>query len=165
MSHFIEFVNRKFRKQFHIYDELYQWSIANIPDFWKSVWEFGKVRASCGYDVVVDDLNKMPGASWFVGGRLNFAEHLLRYRDNHIALIFKGESQEAIKMTYAELYDSVARLAKSIRDIGVTRRDCVIGFMPNMIETVTAMLATTSIGAIWSSCSPDFRIRGEFSTD
>lgn len=160
MTRFIEFVNRKYGKQFHAYDELYQWSIDNIPDFWECTWEFGEIKASQGYDIVVDDLKKMPGARWFIGAKLNFAENLLRYRDNRVALIFKGEVQEVIKMTYAELYDSVARLAKPMRDIGISKGDRVVGFMPNMIETVIAILAATSIGAIWSSCSPDFGIKG-----
>ena len=160
MTRFIEFVNRKYGKQFHTYDELYQWSIDNIPDFWECTWEFGEIKASQGYDIVVDDLKKMPGARWFIGAKLNFAENLLRYRDNRVALIFKGEVQEVIKMTYAELYDSVARLAKPMRDIGISKGDRVVGFMPNMIETVIAILAATSIGAIWSSCSPDFGIKG-----
>lgn len=160
MTRFIEFVNRRYAKQFSSYDELYQWSIENIPDFWKCMWDFSEVKASRGYDIVVDDLRKMPGARWFIGARLNFAENLLRYRDNHVALIFKGESRETTRMTYAELYDSVARLSKSLRDMGVTKGDRVAGFMPNMIETVIAMLATATIGALWSSCSPDFGIGG-----
>ncbi|MCI0455125.1 MAG: acetoacetate--CoA ligase [Candidatus Dadabacteria bacterium] len=160
MSHFIEFVNKKYGKQFHTYDELYQWSINSIPDFWECISEFGGIGVSRKYDIVVDDMNKMPGARWFIGMRLNFAESLLRYKDDHVALIFKGEAQEAIRMSYSELYDNVARLAKSLRDIGVAKGDRVAGFVPNMIETVIAMLATTSIGAVWSSCSPDFGIKG-----
>ncbi|MBW1645512.1 MAG: acetoacetate--CoA ligase, partial [Deltaproteobacteria bacterium] len=97
---------------------------------------------------------------WFVGARLNFAENLLRYRDQRVALVFKGEQQEPVRLTYAELYRQVARLAKSLRQLGVVAGDRVSGFVPNMIETVIAMLATTSIGAIWSSCSPDFGIKG-----
>jgi len=160
MTRFIEFVNRKYGKRFHSYDELYQWSIENIPDFWESMWEFGEIKSSRGYDIIVDDLNRMPGAKWFIGAKLNFAENLLRYRDNRVALIFKGEVQEVIRMNYVELYNSVARLAKPMRDIGISKGDRVVGFMPNVIETVIAMLAATSIGAIWSSCSPDFGING-----
>ncbi len=160
MTRFIEFVNRKYGKRFHSYDELYQWSIENIPVFWECMWEFGEIKASRGYDIIVDDVSRMPGAKWFIGAKLNFAENLLRYRDNRVALIFKGEVQEVIKMSYAELYNSVARLAKRMREIGISKGDRVIGFMPNMIETVIAMFATTSIGAIWSSCSPDFGIKG-----
>ena len=160
MTHFIEFVNQRYRQQYDTYNQLYQWSVENIPDFWESVWEYGEIKASSPYKTVVDDLVRMPGAKWFIGARLNFAENLLRYKDDHMALIFKGENKKEGKMTYAELYKSVARLAKSLKDIGVNKGDVIGGFMPNMIETVIAMLACASIGAIWSSCSPDFGIKG-----
>jgi acetoacetyl-CoA synthetase len=124
------------------------------------MWEFGQVRASKKYDRVVDDLTKMPGAKWFEGARLNFAENLLRFRDDQTALIFKGETQPSRKMTYRELYSQVAALAKSLRALGVVPGDRVVGFMPNMMETIIAMLAATSLGAVWSSCSPDFGIKG-----
>ena len=102
----------------------------------------------------------MPGAKWFEGARLNFAENLLRYRDGQTALIFKGEDQDAIRMTYAGLYDEVARLAASLKKAGVQKGDRVVGFMPNMPQSIIAMLAATSMGAVWSSCSPDFGIKG-----
>jgi acetoacetyl-CoA synthetase len=159
MTQFIAYVNEKYGKEFTSYEELYQWSIDNIPDFWKTMWDFGQIRASREYDIIVDDLNKMPGAQWFIGAKLNFAENLLRYRDDKVALIFKGEAQDSIKITYLELYDRVARLAKSLREAGVVAGDRVAGFIPNMMETVVAMLAATSIGATWSSCSPDFGIK------
>jgi len=160
MTRFIQFINKKYHKDFRNYDELYRWSIESIPDFWEAMWEFGEVKASSGYKTIVDDLTKMPGARWFIGSRLNFAENLLRYRDDRVALIFKGEEKEPVVVNYSELYDNVARLAWSLRDIGVAKGDRVAGFMPNMIETVVAMLAVASIGAIWSSCSPDFGIKG-----
>jgi acetoacetyl-CoA synthetase len=160
ITKFIEYVNKRYGQKFGSYDELYYWTINNIPDFWDAMWDFAGVKASKGYDNIVDDPGKMPGAKWFMGARLNFAENLLRYRDNQVALIFKGETQEAIKITYAALYDQVARLAKSLREFGIRVGDRMVGFMPNMIETVVAMLAATSIGAIWSSCSPDFGIKG-----
>jgi acetoacetyl-CoA synthetase len=160
ITKFIDYVNREYGQKFSSYDELYDWSISKIPDFWAAVWDFADIKASKGYDAVVDNLGKMPGAKWFIGARLNFAENLLRYRDDQVALIFKGEGQESVKMTYAQLYDQVARLAKSLRAQGVMVGDRVAGFMPNMIETVVAMLAATSIGATWSSCSPDFGIKG-----
>lgn len=160
ITSFIEFVNRRYARQFRTYDELYKWSVENIGDFWASMWEFGGVVASREYDTVIDDPGKMPGARWFIGARLNFAENLLRFRDNGVALIFKGEGRDTVRIDYSELYDRVAGLARSLRNAGVTRGDRVAGFMPNMPETVIAMLATASIGAIWSSCSPDFGIRG-----
>ncbi len=160
MYRFMHFVNERYGKKFTEYTSLYKWSIENIPDFWASMWDFGEIIASQPYDQVVDDLNKMPGAKWFSGARLNFAENLLRYRDDQVALIFKGEAQDSIKMTYAELYDEVARVARSLKEAGVKAGDRVGGFVPNMPEAIIAMLATTSMGAIWSSCSPDFGIKG-----
>ncbi|MFO7598398.1 MAG: acetoacetate--CoA ligase, partial [Candidatus Desulfacyla sp.] len=139
---------------------LYQWSIDNIPDFWASMWEFAGIKASRPYTRVVDDVTKMPGAGWFQGAELNFAENLLRYRDDHVALIFKGEDQDPIRLTYRELYDEVARVAAPLKAAGVQPGDRVAGFMPNMPQTIIAMLAATSLGATWSSCSPDFGIKG-----
>jgi acetoacetyl-CoA synthetase len=104
---------------------------------------------------VIEDLTKFPGASWFPGARLNFAENLLRYRDDHLAFIFQGETQSSKHMTYAELYEAVARLARSLRETGIGAGDRVVGYMPNLIETAVGMLAATSLGAIWSSCATD----------
>jgi len=160
MYRFMNVVNEKYHKDFREYAPLYQWSIDNIPDFWATMWEFAEIRASSPYTEVVDDLTKMPGARWFRGARLNFAENLLRYRDDRVALIFKGEARDATRMTYAELYDEVARVAVSLKEIGVRAGDRVAGFMPNMPQTIVAMLAATSLGATWSSCSPDFGIKG-----
>ncbi len=152
---FIDYVNKRYAKKISTYDELYSWSISDIPDFWAAVWDFTKIKASKSYDTVIDNLNKMPGAKWFNGARLNFAENLLRYRDNHTAFIFRGETQKSAKMSYAELYDSVARLSKSLRRIGVSSGDRVAAYMPNMMETAIAMLAGTSVGATWASCATD----------
>lgn len=161
MYQFLEYVNLRYGKDFHSYEDLYQWSITEISEFWSAMWDYGEVIASEPYERIVDDPTKMPGAKWFEGARLNFAENLLRYRDDHIALSFKGEMQpNTVSITYAQLYDRVARLAKSLTDMGVKAGDRIAGFMPNMIETVVAMLATTSLGAVWSSCSPDFGYQG-----
>ncbi|MBT8367303.1 MAG: acetoacetate--CoA ligase [Deltaproteobacteria bacterium] len=160
MYRFMNFINEKYGQNFEIYAPLYEWSVANIPEFWGAMWEFADIVASKPYEEVVDDLTKMPGARWFSGARLNFAENLLRYRDDRVALIFKGEAQPSTKMTYAGLYDEVARIAKSLRESGVQSGDRVVGFMPNMPASIIAMLAAASIGAAWSSCSPDFGIKG-----
>lgn len=160
MYRFMNFINEKYNQNFTEYHSLYEWSIENILDFWAAMWEFAEIKASQPYTEVVDDLTKMPGAKWFSGAQLNFAENLLRYRDDQVALIFKGEAQDSIKMTYGELYDEVARVAKSLKELGVQSGDRVVGFMPNMPQTTIAMLAATSLGAIWSSCSPDFGIKG-----
>jgi len=160
MKRFMDIINKKHGKSFLEYKDLYQWSVENIADFWASMWAFGGIIASKPYDRVIDDVTKMPGAKWFEGACLNFAENLLRYRDGQTALIFKGEDQDAIRMTYAELYDEVARLSASLREAGVQKRDRVVGFMPNMPQSIIAMLAATSIGGVWSSCSPDFGTKG-----
>lgn len=155
VTRFITFVNNEYGFDFDSYNQLYEWSIEDIPEFWEAMWQFGKVKASRRYDVVVEDLDKFPGAKWFVGARLNFAENLLRHRDDHMAFIFKGETQKSATKTYAELYDSVARLAQPLREIGVDSGDRVAAYMPNLMETAVAMLAATSMGAIWSSCGTE----------
>jgi acetoacetyl-CoA synthetase len=160
MYRFISFVNQRHGQHFTDYGGLYAWSVIHIADFWAAVWDFVGIRASRSYDQVIDDDRKMPGAKWFSGATLNFAENLLRFRDDSTALIFKGEDHPTVRMTYAELYDVVAGLAKSLRALGVVPGDRVAGFMPNLPETVVAMLAATSLGAVWSSCSPDFGIKG-----
>ena len=160
MYRFMNVVNDKYHQNFSEFAPLYEWSIANIADFWETMWEFAAIMASKPYDQVIDDVTKMPGARWFPGARLNFAQNLLRFRDDTVALIFKGEGQPPTRMTYAQLYDEVARLARSLKAAGVQAGDRVVGFMPNMPATIVAMLAATSLGATWSSCSPDFGIKG-----
>jgi acetoacetyl-CoA synthetase len=155
VSRFIDSVNGKQGRKLKTFADLYQWSIESTPDFWARMWEFADLKSSRGYDQVVDDLKKMPGARWFSGARLNFAENLLRYRDDHPAFIFRGETQKEARMTYRELYTSVARLARSLRQLGVKPGDRVAAYMPNMMETAIAMLAATSAGAAWSSCATD----------
>jgi len=160
MYNFMQYVNERHGKDFSTYDDLYQWSIEESAPFWATLCDYAPVIHSRPYDRVVDDITKMPGARWFEGARLNFAENLLRYRDDHTALSFRGEGQPTVSITYGDLFHQVARLAESLRGAGIKEGDRVAGFMPNMIETVVAMLAATSIGAIWSSCSPDFGIKG-----
>jgi len=124
------------------------------------MWAVAGIKSSAPYKQVVDDAAKMPGARWFEGARLNFAENLLRYRDDRLALVFRGEDKVRRTLTYAQLYDQVARVAKALRDTGVQSGDRVAGFVPNFPESIIAMLAAASIGAAWSSCSPDFGIKG-----
>ncbi|HXQ36697.1 MAG TPA: acetoacetate--CoA ligase [Anaerolineales bacterium] len=155
ITRFIDEVNARGNLNLGSYTELYQWSVENIPDFWGAVWDFAEIKASKPYNQVVEDLTKFPGAKWFPGAQLNFAENLLRYRDDQLAFIFKGETQVSKSMTYAELYDSVARLAHSLREAGIGTEDRVVGYMPNLIETAIGMLAATSLGATWSSCATD----------
>lgn len=160
MCRFMAFVNGRHGSSFDCYRDLYQWSVTDISTFWAAFWDFSEIIASQSYQRVVDDPSRMPGARWFSGARLNFAENLLRFRDDRTAIIFKGEDHETVHLSYAELYRSVARLAQALKRAGVNPGDRVAGFMPNLPETVIAMLASVSIGAVWSSCSPDFGIQG-----
>ena len=160
MFEFKEFINTRHGLNLGSYQDLHEWSVDNIHEFWASAWEFFDIIHTQPYTQVVDDVSEMPGAKWFTGARLNFAENLLRRRDDKTALIFKGESQPVRKLTYAELYSEVAKTATALRTAGVEKGDRVAGFVPNMPESIIAMLATTSIGAIWSSSSPDFGIKG-----
>ncbi len=157
---YIKFVNDEYSLNIDGFQALYQWSIDNREDFWASIWDFGEVIASKPYDKVLEDSPTMMGAKWFLGSRLNFAENLLRFRDDRDALVFRGEDGKTERITYAQLYDQVAKMARSLREAGVVKGDRIAAFVPNIIQTVVAMLATTSIGAIWSSCSPDFGIKG-----
>ena len=155
MTRFIDYVNRTHNLSIKNYAQLYDWSVTEIIDFWAAMWEFADIKHSRSYTTVIEDIHQFPGAKWFPGARLNFAENLLRYRNDRVAFVFRGEMQIKKQMTYAELYDSVARLAKSLRELGVTSGDRVVGYMPNLMETAIAMLATASIGAVWSSCATD----------
>lgn len=152
---FMNFVNKRHGKDFSDYLPLYQWSVENIAEFWSSVWDFVDIKHEKKYDFVVDDPYNMPKTRWFGGARLNFAENLLRYRDEQKALIFIGETTERREITYKELYTYVAKIANALKGMGIKEGDRVVAYMPNMIETVAAMLAATSIGAIWSSCAAD----------
>ena len=142
------------------YRDLYGWSIAQPEQFWKSVWSFCGVIADTQGDVALGNPKRMPGAQFFPQARLNYAENLLRRRDETEALVFWGEDKVKRRLTYDQLYDRVSQLAQALTIMGIQPGDRVAGYVPNMPETVIAMLAAASIGAIWSSCSPDFGARG-----
>jgi len=143
------------------YASLYRWSVRHPENFWSSVWDYCGVVGERGSAWVVEGLDKMPGARWFPESRLNFAENLLRRQDKATdAIVFWGEDKVKRRMTWRQLYDLVSRLTQALRAQGVKPGDRVAGFMPNMPEAVAAMLATTAIGAIWSSASPDFGVQG-----
>ena len=145
---------------FDSYDALYRWSIERPEDFWSLVWDFAEVKASeRGLRVLVNG-ERMPGARWFPEARLNYAENLLRFRDERPALVFRNETDRRESLSYAELYRRVAQVAAGLRRVGVVEGDCVAGFVPNVIDTVVAMLATASLGAVWTACSPDFGLQG-----
>ncbi len=157
---------------FKSYAELYQWSVLHPDKFWPAVWRFARIVADehgdegRQWDEVVVGLDRMAppdaelGPKWFIGARLNFAENLLRYRDDRDAIVAWNESGRQSTVTWAELPDEVSRVAAALREHGVRTGDRVAGFMPNIPEAVIAMLAAASIGAVWSSCSPDFGVQG-----
>jgi acetoacetyl-CoA synthetase len=155
ITRFMRHVNETFSLAIEDYSQLYRWSVDSIPAFWSTFWDYAAIKASRPYDLVVDDLNKFPGAKWFVGAELNFAENLLRYRDDRAAFVFKGENVRSRTISYAALYHEVTRLARSLRNLGVLPGDRVVGYLPNLIETCIAMLAATAIGATWASCATD----------
>lgn len=159
VTKFIEFVNKNYDKNIKGAKDLYKWSVEKIADFWAAFWDFADIIASKKYEEVVDDLDKFPGANWFPGARLNFAENLLKYDDDQLAFIFQGETKKTKKITYKELNNEVARIAKSLREMGIEAGDRVVSYIPNLIETPVAMLATTSIGAIWASCGAELQAR------
>ena len=142
------------------YAELHRWSVENKEKFWRSMWEFGGVIGDGPGDTVLENGDRMPGAAWFPEARLNFAENLLRRRDDAPAMIFRGEDKVEKTLTFRELYDLVSRMVQGLRAAGVGEGDRVAGYLPNLPESTAAMLATSAIGAIWSSCSPDFGVNG-----
>jgi acetoacetyl-CoA synthetase len=141
------------------YAGLHRWSIEQSEDFWALLWKFGEVRGTMGARRLVD-ADRMPGATWFPDARLNFAENLLRGRDDSLAISFWGEEEVKRRLTRSELHDLVSQLAQALRAAGVGKGDRVAAYLPNMPEATAAMLATASLGAIWSSCSPDFGVQG-----
>ena len=141
------------------YDTLHRWSIEHSEEFWSTLWDFANVIGEKGSTVVTDP-GKMPGATWFPQARLNFAENLLRRRDDVDALVFWGEDKVKRRVSHADLYTEVAKLAMALRKLGVVKGDRVAAYMPNIPTTVVAMLATASIGAIFTSASPDFGVQG-----
>ena len=160
LSQFLQQLDREQQRQFDNYADLHRWSVESPEAFWQSVWDFCDIRVSQTSEQVLVDGNQFPGARWFPDARLNFAENLLRNRSDKTALISRLENGRRETISYAGLYQQVSQLAQALRNAGVGRGDRVAGFMPNISETVIAMLASASIGAVWSSCSPDFGING-----
>ncbi|WP_299493502.1 acetoacetate--CoA ligase [uncultured Shewanella sp.] len=145
---------------FSNYMSLYHFSINQPALFWQYVWEFAGFVSHSPYTCVLEHTKQLEKAVWFKGATLNFAENLLRRRDNKLAIVSYDERGRQQKLSYAELYVRVANLSNWLKAKGVTQGDRVAGFMPNIAETVISMLAVTSLGAIWSSCSPDFGFQG-----
>jgi len=141
------------------FDELHRWSIESGAEFWELVWRFGEVRGEPGLRRLIN-ADRMPGAQWFPDGKLNFAENLLRGQGDGDAIVFWGEDRIKRKLTHKNLSDLVSRLSQAMADMGIGKGDRVAGYLPNLPEATAAMLATASLGAVWSSCSPDFGVQG-----
>jgi acetoacetyl-CoA synthetase len=160
ITRFAASVEKVWRVDAGDYQSLHRWSVEHPEQFWDALWGFAGIIADSKGEVVLEDAERMPGARWFPGAWLNYAENLLRRRDDAVAIEFRGEDQVRRSLSYAALYDAVAVLAQALADAGISRGDRVAGYLPNMPEAIIAMLAATSLGAVWSSCSPDFGVRG-----
>lgn len=158
MARFTRHIEKKHGVKLPTYDELHQWSVDHSAEFWENIWQDFSIIHSQPYNTVIKNGDAFHNTQWFVGSRLNYAENLLRRRDEHIALVAYLDNGQRTSITYKALYEKVNALAHHFKEQGITVGDRIAGVVANTIETVIAMLATTSIGAIWSSCSPDFGI-------
>jgi len=154
ITHFMRWLGRTRGLPFTDYEGLWQWSVSDIDAFWASIWDYFEVLSVRPPKALTE--RRMPGARWFLGARLNYAEHALRRRDNHLAVIAYSEAGPTVTLTYSELFERAASAAAGLRRLGVKAGDRVAAFLPNIPEALIGFLATASVGAIWSSCSPDF---------
>lgn len=161
IDQFRDLVNEKYGLSLESYEDLRKWSVKKYDQFWATFWDFAPIKFSQPYTQVVDT-SKSPSdvPEWFTGSRLNYAEHLLDHPADKVALIGTGENLKPIKITFGQLKSLVARIAASLKKNGIKTGDRVVGYVPNCIESIAFMLAATSIGAVWSSTSPDFGIKG-----
>ena len=160
LTRFIRCLNARRGLRLRDYTELYAWSLSSPSEFWTELARFADIRAAWGEAPVIESPTAMPGARFFADTQLNFAENLLRYDDEQPALVFRNERDARRSLSYRELRAEVARIAAGLASAGVTAGDRVAGYLPNIPEATIAMLATASLGAIWSSCSPDFGVHG-----
>ncbi|EMI65517.1 acetoacetate-CoA ligase [Leptospira noguchii str. 1993005606] len=157
---YFKFLKEKKNLSLSTFEDLRVWSVNEIGSFWESIWEFSEVVFSQKYDLVYQSGSNFTDSKFFPGAKLNFAENLLRRTDSFPALVYRGEDGSRREVSYAELRSYVGAVAKDLKKRGVVPGDRVVGLMPNVPEAVISMLAATSIGAIWSSCSPDFGVKG-----
>ncbi|MBT3698242.1 MAG: acetoacetate--CoA ligase [Methylococcales bacterium] len=159
ITHFMTWVRNRYGIDVSEYNQLYQWSIENSADFWDLFWQFANIRAHKKGNVTLSHADKMPGAQWFPGTRLNYAENLLNHRNSHSSsIIFHGENGTTRHISSTGIHQRVSQLAQALRNESVKPGDCIAGVLPNIPETIIAMLATACLGAIWTSCSPDFGV-------
>jgi acetoacetyl-CoA synthetase len=159
LTRFMVWAGERRGREFAGYDELWRWSVDELEDFWAAVWDFCEVRAARGYERVLR-AREMPGACWFEGAELNYAENLLHGRDaDDVAILHASELRELSSLSWGDLTRQVAEVAGGLRALGVGRGDRVVAYMPNIPETLVAFLAVASLGAIWSSAAPEFGAR------
>ncbi len=159
MTRYMRWLERERGLAFGGYHELWRWSVDELDEFWRTIWDYFAVEASAPPRAVLG-AREMPGAEWFPGARLNYAQHIFRgKRDEEVAILHRSELRDLGEVTWGELREAVARCATGLRELGVRPGDRVVAYMPNVPETIVAFLASASIGAIWSSCSPDFGAR------
>ena len=172
LTHFARAAIKRWKLKLNTYPDFYQWSVDHPDQYWQSVWEElgvigvaaevkkgSKLPTGLKAGILLDG-DKMPGAKWFPGMRMNYAQNILKKHDSSEAMLFWGEDKVKRKVTWAELNNQVSRCAQGLKAAGVRQGDRVAAYMPNMPETVIAMIATASLGAVWTSCSPDFGVQG-----
>ena len=156
MTRYMNWLERERGLAFEGYAALWEWSVSDLEAFWSSIWDFFEVEASKPYDRVLG-AREMPGAVWFPGAELSYAEHILHGKDDgEVAVVHASELRDTAELTWGELRTGVARVAAGLRELGIGRGDRMVAYMPNIPETLVAFLACSSLGAVWSSCSPDF---------
>jgi len=160
MVAFMAQVTERWGLDVHDTDALHAFSIESREKFWQSVRDFTQIQAKTWGETVLVDGDKMPGAKWFPEAKLNFAENMLGRRDDADAMVFWGEDKVKRRLSFLEVHEKVSVLAQALRDLGVEPGDRIGGYLPNAPETIVAMLAASSLGAVWSSCSPDFGVTG-----
>ena len=157
---FMENINQSYNLNLMNFEELHEWSIKSTPNFWNAVWDFFNIIGTKGNKPFIDPINKMPGSKFFPYGKVNYAENMLSGDNNGLAIVFKSEDKIRRTLSWEELNSQVATLAKFLKEHGIVKGDRIAAYMPNMPETVVMMLASSSLGAIFSSASPDFGVDG-----
>ena len=158
IGQFVEWLHDRGTGTFDSYDALWRWSVDDIAGFWAAVWAFFDLQAGVPYSHVLDH-STMPGTKWFVGARLNYAEHILRHHGDRPAIIGHSQTRPTSSLTWDQLAEQVGRAQLGLRRLGVGRGDRVAAYLPNVPETVIAFLATASLGAVWTSCAPEFGVQ------
>ena len=160
LTHFQSRINQKYNLSIDNYLDLHNWSINYLDQFWEEVWEFSNIKFSKIFSQIKTNNDDIWDTKWFVDSKLNYAENLLRFKNDDIAIYFYGENKIEKTLTFNHLFTEVSKVAYSFKKLGLKKGDRVAAFIPNIPEAVIAMLATTSIGAVWTSCSPDFGVEG-----